>query len=768
MKNNKLFRLVAICTACLSLGVFAFSGCKKNGDETGGTGSGVEDTDVGGGSGSGTGTGEGSGTGTGEGSGTGEGTGEGSGSGPSTGKDPTKPGDPIGEPEDAKIEGPVQGGPKNVTASKGELETAYVTWTAADNAKWYNVYCSPAGANSWTKLDAPLVRQYKDYFRADAVGLKAGSYDMKIVPVSGEDTEATEYSATASGITVYAHDRSGFAFVKGTSSGAYNEDGTLRDNANVIYITETTKNTVSLNVTGANANPCVGLQQILNGYKKAKETKPLSVRLIGNITDLTDMEKGDVLIDGAKAGVTFEGIGGDATCNGWGLRIKGASNVEVRNLGFMNCNSGEGDNVGLQQDNDHVWVHNCDMYYGDAGSDADQVKGDGALDTKTSAYVTHSYNHFWDSGKCNLQGMKGEETTNYITYHHNWYDHSDSRHPRIRTCTVHTYNNYFDGNAKYGVGVTMGASAFVENNYFRSTVKMKPMLSSMQGTDALGEGTFSGENGGVIKSFGNKYEGEKALILASEANKTDFDCYEAATRSEQVPSDYKTKAGGTAYNNFDTADSMYEYAVDTPDVAREKVERYAGRMGGGDIVYEFDNATQDGNYEVIPELKALLTSYKSGLVKVANETVTGGGTGSGSGTGDGGDSGGTTTDPVTQGTVIIFAENDPSIAANGVIITGGSYGKAAGFTVNGKTYTTSYKISDGTIKFTLDGNYKMIIHLTKDGTSDTTIADGKRIKVNGEEIGAVNSCVTVNSITGSVVLTKGDSARVCYIELIKI
>jgi hypothetical protein len=85
----------------------------------------------------------------------------------------------------------------------------------------------------------------------------------------------------------------------------------------------------------------------------------------------------------------------------------------------MNCNSKEGDDCGLQQSNDHVWVHNCDFFYGDAGSDADQIKGDGALDTKKSTYVTHSYNHFWDNGKCNLQGMKEETAQNYITYHHN-------------------------------------------------------------------------------------------------------------------------------------------------------------------------------------------------------------------------------------------------------------------------------------------------------------------------------------------------------------
>ena len=41
-----------------------------------------------------------------------------------------------------------------------------------------NVYIKSAGG-SYTQLDTMLVRQYPDRFRADAVGLKAGSYTMK-------------------------------------------------------------------------------------------------------------------------------------------------------------------------------------------------------------------------------------------------------------------------------------------------------------------------------------------------------------------------------------------------------------------------------------------------------------------------------------------------------------------------------------------------------------------------------------------------------------
>lgn len=520
---------------------------------------------------------------------------------------------------------PVAGAVK-ITKAEGDLEAAYVEWDKLVGATWYNVYCMAEGG-SWQKLDAPLVREYESNFRADAVGLKAGKYTLKVVPVEG-GAEKENFASTAK-ITVIAHERTGFAFVNGTSSGAYNDDGTLKSDARVIYVTEETKDSVKLEVTGAESNPCVGMQAILLGYSKAKETRPLAVRFVGNITDLAGIDsnsacKGDLVISNKTSklkggGVTFEGIGSDATINGWGIRIKNASNVEIRNLGFMNCNSNEGDNIGLQQDNDHVWVHNCDMFYGDAGSDADQVKGDGALDTKKSTYITHSYNHFWDSGKCNLQGMKDETTDNKITYHHNWYDHSDSRHPRIRTCTVHIYNNYFDGNAKYGVGVTMGASAFVENNYFRSTAKMKPMLSSGQGTDAKGAGTFSGEAGGIIKAFGNFFDGSYDLMTQKNtADKTNLDCYLADSRDEKVPSDIKTKSGGTAYNNFDTASDFYKYEVDTPEVAKQKVMLYAGRIGGGDLKYTFDNAKEDSNYTVIAALKQLIVNYKTTLKKVGS------------------------------------------------------------------------------------------------------------------------------------------------------
>ncbi len=514
---------------------------------------------------------------------------------------------------------PVAGAVK-ITKAEGDLEAAYVEWDKLSGAKWYNVYCKSENG-SYQKLDAPLVREYKTNFRADAVGLKAGKYTLRVVPVDASG-EKENYASTAN-VNVVKHEREGYAFVDGTASGAYNEDGTLKANAKVIYVTNDNYKSVSVQ---AGSTTVTGIDNILGEGYKAKDgaTDPLCVRIIGTIGEGKKIDfkaSGDLELKGLTQGVTVEGIGSDATANGWGMHISGCTNVEIRNLAFMTMMGGTKDGVGFENKCDHVWVHNCDFFYGNNWG-GDQAKGDGALDTKSCSYVTHSYNHFWDSGKCNLQGMKSEKTTNYITYHHNWYDHSDSRHPRIRTCTVHIYNNYFDGNAKYGVGVTMGASAFVENNYFRSTAIMRPMMSSNQGTDATGEGTFSGENGGMIKALGNVYDCSKSnlklITQLTTTDKTNLDCYEASSRTEKVPAEYKTKAGGTTYSNFDTATDFYKYEVDTPEAAKTKVEIYAGRIGGGDLKFDFNDATEDGNYKVIDELKNLIVNYKTSLVKVGS------------------------------------------------------------------------------------------------------------------------------------------------------
>jgi pectate lyase len=522
-----------------------------------------------------------------------------------------------------------------LSSAEGWLESAFAEW-ASDGSDSYNVYYSGAGASN-VKVDAPLIRKYGSKYRVDVVGLKAGSYTLKIASVKGGKEIA---STNSKSLTVKAHDRAGFAFSNGRVPGAYKADGTLKDGAVVLYITESTKNSVTMDVTtsakGAKTT-CKSFQGILNCYKKGYETIPLDLRFIGNVTDSDSLVQGDMMIDlngSEKSYVTVEGIGNDATVNGWGIRIKNAQNVEIRNLGVMNVDSKEGDNIGLQQDNQYVWVHNNDFFYGHAGSDKDQVKGDGALDCKLSTYITFSYNHFWDNGKSNLLGLKeGTSEGYYITYHHNWYDHSDSRHPRVRYYSAHVYNNYYDGNAKYGAGSTLGSSVFMEANYFRNC--KYPMMTSLQGTDVYASGTkrdptnngtFSKEAGGTIKAYNNYMEGSytfipyganKYVLKGAETaigdidSKVDFDAYVVTSRDELVPSSVKSYSGENTYNNFDTDKSiMYSYTVDSPEQAVANVRAYAGRLQGGDFKWTFDNSVDDASSDVNQALKDALMAYK--------------------------------------------------------------------------------------------------------------------------------------------------------------
>ena len=532
---------------------------------------------------------------------------------------------------------PVHAASGAITEASGWLETAYVKWTPVTGATGYNVYVKSASASdsAYVQLDDELIRKYPSYMRADAVGLKAGDYVMKIVPLNN-GKENTSAAIVSDKLTVNAHDRSGFTFSSNSpvknGVGAYNNDGTLKSNASVLYVTEANKNTVKMKIGNTEYT---GVAAITQAIKAKNNCQPVAIRIIGQVTlsGLACKDVSSAYAIGVKgaANVTFEGIGDDATLYEAGVAVFQSTGIEVRNLGLMNWGGGgDGDGISLKQSRG-VWVHNNDVFYGNAGSDGDQAKGDGSMDLKdNSQYVTVSYNHFWDSGKMSLCGMKSESGENWITYHHNWFDHSDSRHPRIRTMSVHVYNNYYDGNSKYGVGAAKDSEAFVEANYFRNC--NYPMLSSMQGSDVLAGGIFSSENGGVIKAYNNYMEGQKSVIYANSdagtttASATDFDAYLATSRSETVPSTYKAKQGGKTYSNFDT---KVDLGVDTADIDAPAdvpsiVTKYAGRIMGGDFKWTFDNSVDDTSYSLNRPLKDKLNAYKTSLVSVGGGSVSSG------------------------------------------------------------------------------------------------------------------------------------------------
>lgn len=537
-------------------------------------------------------------------------------------------------------------GQVKIQRAGGWYESAYVEWENSDLYESYNVYYRKADgeyaqiANKISGGDETseaarmgIVRDYKSYGRADLIGVAAGEYQFRVVPVADgkeveKDAEETET------VDVVAHDRSGFAHQGMTEGiGAYNNDGTLKENAKVIYVTGDNAKSVTSDVTTSSkggTTTAKGLQDIIYYYQKGYDTTPLAIRIIGTI-ESGEMDRFDSSAEGLQIkgrtdystlNITLEGVGEDATIRGFGILCRNANSVEFRNFAIMSCMD---DALSIDTKNSHIWAHNLDFYYGQPGSAKDQAKGDGTFDVKgKSTYITLSYCHFVDNGKSSLGGMKSETTDSYLTYHHNWFDHSDSRHPRIRTMSFHIYNNYYDGNSKYGVGMTYGGSAFVERNYFRGC--KYPMLISMQGTDAMGDGTFSGENGGVIKSMGNSINGAKRYVAYTAANAStyDWDAYEVETAGERVPEEVTCKQGGTSYNNFDTDGALtYRYKADDAEEVPEIVTGAmgAGRMNHGDFSWKFDNAKEDSNDAVIAGLNDAIKEYQSAFSGFYGETA---------------------------------------------------------------------------------------------------------------------------------------------------
>lgn len=652
-----------------------------------------------------------------------------------------------------------------ITEAKGWQESAYLKWAPFEGASSYNVYIDGK------KIDDQLIRQYASYYRADVLGLEAGTYSVKVVPVNAEGTEIAGAN-TASNLVVKSFNREGFAHFNYSGVGAYNDNGTLKTGAKVLYITAKTAKTVSTTVNTGKPETITGLQSIIDAYSKGKDKTPIAFRIIGKVS-LSDLDHisssaEGLQIKGATMNMTFEGVGDDATVYGFGFLLREAESVEFRNFAIMRCLD---DAMSLDTKNSNVWIHNMDLFYGKKGGAADQAKGDGTVDIKgDSKYVTVAYNRFWDNGKASMCGMKSETGENWITYHHNWFDHSDSRMARVRTMSVHMYNNYYQHSDVYGIGATSGSSVFMESNYF-DAVK-RPIMSSLQGTDAMGDGTFSGEKGGLIKAYGNVFANkpDNFSYITYADNNTSFDAYEVSAPSEQVPSSVKTLVGGTSYNNFDTNSSlMYAYAADKAEDVPAIVEGFygAGRLNHGDIDFVIPDETvvTNGHQQPWPALASILDAYTSGVVKVFGESnasgeggSTEGGETGGSGSGEGGSTGGSTggseggsTVTPIEGTVICsFAGGQASNSS--FTVTGSFKNSTTGVTVDGNTYKDYLKIesSAGTVSFKTTAKMQMTCY-----TGDTKA----KLKIDGADVtgDTTKGVVTVTLEAGDHSIAKAGS-----------
>lgn len=95
------------------------------------------------------------------------------------------------------------------------------------------------------------------------------------VNISSNDT-----SSSTSLIEVLSFDRSGYAsFLNNDGVGAYKNDGTLKDNAQIVYVSNSNKNSVKATINGKSYT---GLVNILKN--QSKSSIPLNIRVLDEIT----------------------------------------------------------------------------------------------------------------------------------------------------------------------------------------------------------------------------------------------------------------------------------------------------------------------------------------------------------------------------------------------------------------------------------------------------------------------------------------------------
>ncbi|MEV4489845.1 cellulose binding domain-containing protein [Micromonospora coxensis] len=216
----------------------------------------------------------------------------------------------------------------------------------------------------------------------------------------------------------------------------------------------------------------------------------------------------------ARSNKTILGNPG-ATIAGCGFNVSGDRNVIIRNLTFRNWND---DAINVQESATNIWIDHNTFTSG----------YDGAVDIKRgSDFVTVSWNRVYGHDKAMLLGHSddnaGQDTGHLrVTYHHNWFDGSNQRHPRVRFGNpVHVFNNYYRNNGGYGVASTMGAGVLVEGNYFENVDDPFHLGegSSGPGTLVARNNHFvnsgSGQAGGSVRSIPYPYSLDTASNVKS-------------------------------------------------------------------------------------------------------------------------------------------------------------------------------------------------------------------------------------------------------------
>ncbi|MDI6099375.1 DUF1080 domain-containing protein [Actinoplanes sp. NEAU-A12] len=247
--------------------------------------------------------------------------------------------------------------------------------------------------------------------------------------------------------------------------------------------------------TGGAGGPTVQVDTAAELLSSIAAPGPLTICVLGVIALPAGMY--DVTSD-----KSIVGVGATAGITGGGLNIglpvstvttppaDAVHNVIVQNLSFRGASD---DSINVQMFSHHIWIDHNDLARG----------YDGLIDIKRgSSYVTVSWNHNHHHTKNMLLGHddgNGAQDTGRlkVTYHHNWFDATPQRNPRVRFGEpVHVYNNYYFYNTDTGVACQNTAGCLVEGNYFENVEEpVTNTYAGPAGRCVARDNVFAGESG---------------------------------------------------------------------------------------------------------------------------------------------------------------------------------------------------------------------------------------------------------------------------------
>lgn len=217
-----------------------------------------------------------------------------------------------------------------------------------------------------------------------------------------------------------------------------------------------------------------------------------------------------------SANKTIRGVGSNSGVSGTTLNIEDMSpaNVIIQNLQIRGVPGGDA----IQIENaTHIWIDHNTM---SSTIESDVDFYDGMIDiTHAGDYITVSWNIVRNHWKTSLVGHSdgnGSEDIGHlrITYHHNWFDRTFERSPRVRFGeTVHVFNNYYtnvnNNTSSYAIASTENAGVLVEANVFEN---VQQACWSASGYADSGPGRLVARNNSLTNSGPCEVNGTVAAL----------------------------------------------------------------------------------------------------------------------------------------------------------------------------------------------------------------------------------------------------------------